>query len=102
MRSISVLCTFVQARGVVAVRLTVDSFNVVHHPVRHVSWSPAPLVVSCCRKMVEFIPENKSVVLLCFYFRGARRWCVTGTPIGKGSIDDLYGLLVFLKVKIRE
>ncbi|CAN0556764.1 unnamed protein product, partial [Ectocarpus sp. 12 AP-2014] len=26
------------------------------------------------------------------------RWCVTGTPIGKGSIDDLYGLLVFLKV----
>ncbi|CAM9939151.1 unnamed protein product, partial [Ectocarpus sp. 13 AM-2016] len=25
------------------------------------------------------------------------RWCVTGTPIGKGSIDDLYGLLVFLK-----
>ncbi|CAM9911722.1 unnamed protein product, partial [Scytosiphon promiscuus] len=25
------------------------------------------------------------------------RWCVTGTPIGKGSVDDLYGLLVFLK-----
>lgn len=27
------------------------------------------------------------------------RWCVTGTPIGKGSIDDLYGLLVFLQVQ---
>lgn len=31
-------------------------------------------------------------------YRMYRRWCVTGTPIGKGSIDDLYGLLVFLKV----
>ncbi|CAM9157665.1 unnamed protein product, partial [Choristocarpus tenellus] len=25
------------------------------------------------------------------------RWCVSGTPIGKGSIEDLYGLLLFLK-----
>ncbi|CAM9637140.1 unnamed protein product [Ascophyllum nodosum] len=24
-------------------------------------------------------------------------WCVTGTPLGKGSIDDIFGLLVFLK-----
>lgn len=30
--------------------------------------------------------------------RPGTRWCVSGTPIGKGSIEDLYGLLVFLKV----
>ncbi|CAN0194705.1 unnamed protein product, partial [Discosporangium mesarthrocarpum] len=28
---------------------------------------------------------------------GTGRWCVTGTPIGKGNIEDLYGLLLFLK-----
>jgi len=26
------------------------------------------------------------------------RWCVTGTPLGKGRMDDLYGLLVFLRL----
>ncbi len=26
------------------------------------------------------------------------RWCVSGTPIWKGQLDDLYGLLVFLQV----
>lgn len=25
------------------------------------------------------------------------RWCVTGTPIGKNGLNDLYGLLLFLK-----
>ena len=25
------------------------------------------------------------------------RWCVTGTPIGKGGLDDLYGLFFFLQ-----
>ena len=25
------------------------------------------------------------------------RWCVTGTPIGKNGLDDLYGLLLFLR-----
>jgi hypothetical protein len=26
------------------------------------------------------------------------RWCVSGTPIWKGNLDDLYGLLLFLQV----
>jgi E3 ubiquitin-protein ligase SHPRH len=25
------------------------------------------------------------------------RWCVSGTPIGKGRVEDLYGLLLFLR-----
>ena len=28
-----------------------------------------------------------------------KRWCVSGTPIGRGRLDDLYGLLLFLSVK---
>lgn len=28
------------------------------------------------------------------------RWCVSGTPIWKGQLDDLYGLLVFLQVRL--
>jgi SNF2 family DNA or RNA helicase len=27
------------------------------------------------------------------------RWCVTGTPIRRGKLDDLYGLLLFLKLE---
>ena len=29
--------------------------------------------------------------------RTARRWCVTGTPIGSKGVEDLHGLLVFLR-----
>lgn len=28
-----------------------------------------------------------------------RRWCVSGTPIGRGQLDDLYGLLLFLSLR---
>ena len=28
-----------------------------------------------------------------------RKWCISGTPIGRGRLDDLYGLLLFLSVK---
>lgn len=27
------------------------------------------------------------------------KWCVSGTPVGKGKMDDLYGLLLFLNSK---
>jgi len=27
------------------------------------------------------------------------RWCVSGTPIGKGRLDDLYGLFLFLRLE---
>ncbi len=26
------------------------------------------------------------------------KWCVTGTPIGKNGLDDLYGLIKFLGI----
>ena len=26
------------------------------------------------------------------------RWCVSGTPIGRGKLDDLFGLLLFLRL----
>jgi len=26
------------------------------------------------------------------------RWCVTGTPVGRGKLEDLYGLLLFLRI----
>jgi E3 ubiquitin-protein ligase SHPRH len=26
------------------------------------------------------------------------RWCVTGTPVGRGKLEDLFGLLLFLRV----
>jgi E3 ubiquitin-protein ligase SHPRH len=27
-----------------------------------------------------------------------QRWCVSGTPVGRGKLEDLYGLLLFLRV----
>ncbi|GKY93405.1 hypothetical protein MPSEU_000308100 [Mayamaea pseudoterrestris] len=30
---------------------------------------------------------------------GCHRWAVTGTPLGRGKLDDLYGLLLFLRLK---
>jgi hypothetical protein len=27
------------------------------------------------------------------------RWCVSGTPVGRGKLEDLYGLLLFLRVE---
>ena len=29
---------------------------------------------------------------------GQHRWCVTGTPVGRGQLQDLYGLLLFLRM----
>ena len=26
------------------------------------------------------------------------RWCVSGTPVGRGKMEDLYGLLLFLRL----
>lgn len=28
------------------------------------------------------------------------RWCVSGTPVGRGKLDDLYGLLLFLDIPL--
>ena len=30
--------------------------------------------------------------------KSEHRWCVTGTPIGRGKLEDLYGLLLFLRL----
>lgn len=30
--------------------------------------------------------------------RSCQRWAVTGTPLGRGRVDDLYGLLLFLRL----
>lgn len=27
------------------------------------------------------------------------RWCVSGTPVGRGKLEDLYGLMLFLKIR---
>ena len=29
--------------------------------------------------------------------RARHRWCVTGTPVGARGVDDLHGLLLFLR-----
>jgi SNF2 family DNA or RNA helicase len=30
--------------------------------------------------------------------KSTHRWCVSGTPVGRGKMDDLYGLLLFLRL----
>ena len=44
------------------------------------------------------VPTAKSAIMARKLITD-RRWCVSGTPIGRGRLDDLYGLLLFLSFK---
>ncbi|PNH12465.1 Transcription termination factor 2 [Tetrabaena socialis] len=40
-----------------------------------------------------------NVALMAARISATRRWCVTGTPIGKGGLNDVYGLIKVLQYK---
>lgn len=46
-------------------------------------------------QMIETSTANAAKMAL--RLRTVHRWCVSGTPIWKGQLDDLYGLLLFLQ-----
>jgi hypothetical protein len=42
-------------------------------------------------------PTAKSAIM-ALKLETDHRWCVSGTPIGRGRVEDLYGLLLFLRM----
>ncbi|CAM9821116.1 unnamed protein product, partial [Ectocarpus fasciculatus] len=80
------------AAGRPSLRRKKRRYRVIPSPLPALKWWR---VVVDEAHMVESTTQETAKMAL--KIPATHRWCVTGTPIGKGSIDDLYGLLVFLK-----
>jgi len=69
-------------------------YRVVPSPLMSINWWRVALDEA---QRVETPTASSAQMALKLISR--HRWCISGTPIGRGNIDDLYGLLLFLQAK---
>lgn len=69
-------------------------YRIVPSPLMSINWWRVALDEA---QRVETPTASSAQMALKLVSR--HRWCISGTPIGRGNIDDLYGLLLFLQVK---
>jgi E3 ubiquitin-protein ligase SHPRH len=69
-------------------------YRIVPSPLISINWWRIALDEA---QRVETPTASSAKMALTLHSR--HRWCVSGTPIGRGKIDDLYGLFLFLQIK---
>lgn len=69
-------------------------YRVVPSPLQSIFWWRVCLDEA---QKVEMPTAGSSRMAL--KLESEHRWCVSGTPISRGKLDDLYGLLLFLRVE---
>jgi hypothetical protein len=67
-------------------------YKVVPSPLTSLHWWRIALDEA---QMVE--TSTADAARMALLLPAHHRWCVSGTPLGKGQLDDLFGLLVFLR-----
>eukprot|EP00978_Attheya_sp_CCMP212_P004987 scaffold11001_cov52-Attheya_sp.AAC.1 len=69
------------------------SYRIVPSPLTSIFWWRI-----CLDEAQRVETTTAASSRMALYLESRFRWCVTGTPIGRGKVDDLYGLLLFLKL----
>jgi E3 ubiquitin-protein ligase SHPRH len=69
-------------------------YRVVPSPLQSIEWWRVCLDEA---QRVETLTAASARMALKLY--AVHRWCVSGTPVGRGKLEDLFGLLLFLRVE---
>jgi SNF2 family DNA or RNA helicase len=69
-------------------------YRVVPSPLTSIHWWRVCLDEAQRVESTTVLSAQMALKLQCEY-----RWGITGTPIGRGRMEDLYGLLLFLRMK---
>lgn len=67
-------------------------YRVVPSPLSSISWWRV-----CLDEAQRVETPTAGSAQMALKLHTQHRWCVTGTPIGKGKLEDLFGLLLFLR-----
>lgn len=68
-------------------------YRVVPTPLSAIEWWRV-----CLDEAQRVERPTATSALMALKLRALNRWCVTGTPVGRGKLEDLYGLLLFIRM----
>mmetsp|Transcript_14990 Transcript_14990/g.36565 ORF Transcript_14990/g.36565 Transcript_14990/m.36565 type:complete len:1723 (+) Transcript_14990:70-5238(+) len=68
-------------------------YRVVPSPLNSIQWWRV-----CLDEAQRVEGTAAAAAKMALRLHAKQRWCVTGTPIGRGKLDDLYGLLLFVGI----
>ncbi|CAJ1959172.1 unnamed protein product [Cylindrotheca closterium] len=68
-------------------------YRVVPSPLNSIQWWRI-----CLDEAQRVEGTAAAAAKMALRLHAKQRWCVTGTPIGRGKLDDLYGLLLFIGI----
>lgn len=68
-------------------------YRVLPSPLNSIEWWRV-----CLDEAQRVEGTTSAVARMALRLKAQNKWCVTGTPIGRGKFDDLFGLFLFLGV----
>ncbi len=69
-------------------------YRVVPSPLQSIEWWRV-----CLDEAQRVETPTAASARMALKLEAVHRWCVSGTPIGRGKLEDLFGLLLFLRVE---